>query len=77
MSELVAAAGTPAAAAAAPAAAKKSKKTAGLNEVPRFGRVKSNLKVSYYLLLIKTNVPIIEFALVTDGNLRSTECRKE
>jgi len=39
MAELVAAA------AAAPAAAKKSKKTTGLNEAPRFGRVRSNLKM--------------------------------
>lgn len=43
MAELVANAG--AAAPPAAAAAKKSKKTAALNEAPRFGRVKTNLKV--------------------------------
>lgn len=46
MAELVATAGAAALpAAASAAAAKKSKKTAALNEAPRFGRVKTNLKV--------------------------------
>lgn len=48
MAELVATAGAAALpAAASAAAAKKSKKTAALNEAPRFGRVKTNLKVRW------------------------------
>lgn len=54
MAELVAAAstaGAPAPAAAPAGAVKKGKKTAALTEAPRFGRVKSNLKVIKYTVL--------------------------
>ena len=47
MAELVATAAAP-----APAAAKKSKKTSALTEAPRFGRVKTNLKVRFFFLLL-------------------------